>query len=132
MKNHYVYAPIRGQLGNQMFQYAMLRSLGIETNSTPGFTYGEKWPFALDCFNISKEFISTLNPMESTINKVFRKVFKFCMNLCPSSHKKFVFQVIKIGIIKDILHHLAKNVRYLLNNLLSLFRSSIYEDTDCR
>lgn len=91
MKNHYVYAPIRGQLGNQMFQYAMLRSLGIETNSTPGFTYGEKWPFALDCFNISKEFISTLNPMESTINKVFRKVFKFCMNLCPSSHKKFVF-----------------------------------------
>lgn len=89
LNKHYVYAPIRGQLGNQMFIYAMLRSLSIDTKCLPGFSYGEGWPYALNCFKISNEFNSLVQLPKSNVQKFSERVFRYFFRLCKTPRNQY-------------------------------------------
>lgn len=55
LNNNKVYIPLRCRLANQMFEYAMVRSVALETGGTPVLYKYDENDFLLDCFELCPE-----------------------------------------------------------------------------
>lgn len=66
--NNKVYAPLRCRLGNQMFEYAMARSVALDTGGKPVLYQYDEQPFLLGCFELSPELEYVDRPYYSLCN----------------------------------------------------------------
>lgn len=72
--NNKVYVPLRCRLANQMFEYAMVRSVALETGGTPVLYKYDENDFLLDCFELCPKLEFAPDSYHSALNVIGKRL----------------------------------------------------------